>query len=97
MPEDESQERATESTAGFARTPISLHENNGPLAEIFRDDSVFYVFDKVMGDVFGAATFVLTVIPEAVRLCSSAAISVKSKRSSAFRSPTLGSSILTSW
>ena len=36
-------------------------------------------FDLVMGDVFGAATFVLTVVPEAVRLCSSVAISVKPK------------------
>ena len=37
-------------------------------------------FDLVMGDVFGAATFVLTVVPEAVQLCSSVAISVKPKR-----------------
>ena len=37
-------------------------------------------FDLVMGDVFGAATFVLTVVPKVVvRLCSSVAIPVKPK------------------
>ena len=36
-------------------------------------------FDLVMGDVFGAATLVLTVVPGAVRLCSSVAISLKPK------------------
>ena len=50
------------------------------LLQKHRGDSVFYVVDLVMGNVFGAATFVLTVVPEAVQLCSSVAISVKPKR-----------------
>ena len=60
--------------------PFLSMKGDGSMAEIFRGDSVFYVVDLVMGDVFGAATFVLTVVPEAVQLCSSVAISVKPKR-----------------
>ena len=36
-------------------------------------------FDMVMGDVFGASTFVLTMVPRAGLLCSSLAISVEPK------------------
>ena len=34
-------------------------------------------FDLVLGDVFGAATFVLTMVPRAGLLCSSVVISVE--------------------